>query len=181
MADNAPRSSDSDNNLLTKICRILNGSAGTSQGDLPGDSVSVVGAEVVDPDSLPADGTVGTIRRLISDQKGILLVRLATTLDGANDSVSVTKTVGSPLIAASQVVTSTVAAQALSARATRRKVYVKNIDASVVIYIGHDNTVSSTTGFALAAGAVVELDTAAAIWAISASVTPRLSFIETYD
>lgn len=181
MSENAPRLNDSDNNLLRKICALLDASSGSSPGSTPGDSVSVVGAEAVDPDSLPADGTVGTVQRLISDQKGILLVRLATTLDGANDSVSVTKISGAPNQAASQIATSTAAALALAARATRRKVYVKNIDGSIVIYVGHDNTVTSTTGFALAAGATVELETTAAIWAIAASGTPRLSFLEVYD
>jgi hypothetical protein len=184
-ADPSPKHNDSDNNLLFKICQLLNSSAGNSaesqQDQPPGDEISVAGAELVDPNSLPADGTIGTVRRVIADQKGILLVRSATTLDAANDSVTVSKLTGAANLAVSQVATATAAAQALASRATRRKVSVKNIDGSIVIYVGHDGTVSSTTGYVLAAGASVDLYTAAAIFAISASGTPRLSFVEDYD
>jgi hypothetical protein len=183
--DPSPRQGDSDNVLLQKIAQLLDSTSGSgsssSQDAAPGSAISVAGAELVDPNSLPADGTAGDVRRLVSDLKGILLVRSATTLDAANDSVAVAKAPGAPAFAVSQVATSTSAAQALAARATRRKVSVKNLDGSIVIYVGHDATVSSTTGYALAAGASVVLDTTAAVFAISASGTPRLSFVEDYD
>ncbi len=183
--DPSPKLGDSDNVLLHKIAQLLDATSGTGsasvQDSAPGSAISVVGAELVDPNSLPSDGTVGDIRRLIADQKGILLVRLATNLDAANDSVSVSKAPGAPSFSVSQVATSTAAAQALASRATRRKVSVKNIDGSIVIYVGHDASVSSTTGYVLAAGASVVLDTTAAVFAISASGTPRLSFVEDYD
>lgn len=69
----------------------------------------------------------------------------------------------------------------VAARATRRSVFVQNLDASITVYIGFDTTVSSTTGIRLKAGEGLSLNTRAAIFAIAASGTPTVSFAETYD
>lgn len=74
---------------------------------------------------------------------------------------------------------SVTAESVLAANANRIYAEVKNTDASVAMYVGKDNTVSSTTGFLLAAGESLGFeDYTGAIWMIAASVTPTVSFIE---
>lgn len=149
--DPTPRHYDSDSNLLFKIAQLLNGILG----------------RVVDPLSLPEDGVVGKVHPLACDLNGCLLV---STLPAP----------GAPLFAVSQVGLTPSASQALASRATRRKVSVKNLG-PVLVYIGHSASVSSTTGYALANGESVVLETTAAVFAIASSDSPKLAFIETYD
>jgi hypothetical protein len=78
-----------------------------------------------------------------------------------------------------QAATSTTSAQAIAARAGRRRLLIKNIDSSITIYIGI-GTVTSSTGMPLLAGESVALETNAAVNALSASGTPSLAYIEEF-
>lgn len=54
---------------------------------------------------------------------------------------------------------------------------IKNLDASIIIYIGPDNTVTSATGYPIVAGGVFNLSGPGRlfvgdVWAIAASGTP---------
>lgn len=87
---------------------------------------------------------------------------------------------GAPTYANGQVATSTSSATLLAARSTRRYVLFKNIDASIVQYIG-SGTVTSSNGYKLAAGEEVRLEITTVINAIAASGTPSIAYIECYD
>lgn len=59
---------------------------------------------------------------------------------------------------------------------------LKNIDAAIVIYIGPDSTVTSATGYPIAAGGAFNLSGAGRlflgeVWAIGASGTPAVATI----
>jgi hypothetical protein len=56
----------------------------SAQGDTAPSQVSAIGAEMVDPASLPADGIAGKVRRLIANLKGMLFVTMGTALSGEN-------------------------------------------------------------------------------------------------
>lgn len=83
----------------------------------------------------------------------------------------------------SQNALSTTAEEILAARPQRRRAVVQNLEATdgIVIYVGADNTVSSTTGFALAGQQSVEITSKAAVWAEAASGTPSIGILEEYD
>lgn len=87
---------------------------------------------------------------------------------------------GAPTYANGQVATSTTSATLLAARSTRRYVLFKNIDASIVQYIG-SGTVTSSNGYKLAAGEEVRLEITTQINAIAASGSPSIAYIECYD
>lgn len=87
---------------------------------------------------------------------------------------------GAAFTANGQVTTSTTAGTAVAARATRRGVTIKNLDATITVYVGIA-TVSATNGMELKAGESIPLDTTALIQVIAASGTPKIAFIETYD
>lgn len=76
-----------------------------------------------------------------------------------------------------QVATSTTSGVAVAARAYRRRVILKNIDASITIYVG-TGTVTSTNSMVLLAGESIAMEVADAINALSASGTPRLAYVE---
>lgn len=83
----------------------------------------------------------------------------------------------------SQNALSTTAEEILAARPQRRRAVIQNLEASggIVVYIGHNNTVSSTTGFALAGQQSVEITSKVAVYGISASATPSIGILEEYD
>ncbi len=121
-----------------------------------------------------------------TDSDNVLLKKICQVLanafsGGSSGGASASLTIGASNINASQAATSTSASQVLAARLTRRSVSVKNLDSSITIYIGHDGTVSSTTGMELKAGESISIDSSAAIFAISASGTPRLAFLESFN
>lgn len=86
---------------------------------------------------------------------------------------------GAPHIANGQVATSVTSAELIAARKGRGRVIVKNLDASITVYIG-TGTVATTTGMPLLAGESIALLTAAAINGRSASGTPSIAYIEEY-
>lgn len=82
--------------------------------------------------------------------------------------------------ASGQVATSTSAATFVAARATRRSVTLKNLDAVITVYVG-PATVTSGNGMPLRAGESISIDTVALIQVIAASGTPSVAYYETYD
>lgn len=64
----------------------------------------------------------------------------------------------------------------------RRDIYIKNMDASIVVYIGDEDDVSATNGWPLAAGAEIKLEIDdyrdPTLYAVAASGTPRIAVIE---
>ena len=82
-------------------------------------------------------------------------------------------------ITSAQSATSTTSAEAVAARPQRHRVVLKNIDASITIYVG-TGTVTSANSIPLLAGESIALETTAAINALSASGTPSLAYIEEY-
>lgn len=77
MADaNDPRPADTDNKLLQKILSRLGlGSSTQTQNSAPSGNPTVVAAELADPSALPANGVAGTVRRMLANLKGVLLVQ----------------------------------------------------------------------------------------------------------
>jgi hypothetical protein len=82
-------------------------------------------------------------------------------------------------IATGQVATSTTAATLVAARAGRRSVVIRNMDATIVVYVG-PATVTAANGYALAGGGSVTLETSALIQVIAASGTPSVCYAETF-
>ena len=89
---------------------------------------------------------------------------------------------GTKQLAITQVATATTAGgtQVVGANGTRRRLILKNCDASITIYIGI-GTVTSTNCVPLLAGESISLETTAAIKALSASGTPQLAYVEEYN
>lgn len=83
-------------------------------------------------------------------------------------------------IRAAQEALSTNAEELVPYRPQRYRITIKNLEASdgIVVYVGHNNTVSSTTGMPLAGGESIALYTSAAVWMEAASGTPTVAFIE---
>jgi hypothetical protein len=80
---------------------------------------------------------------------------------------------------ASQNALSTTAEVVLTANQNRTYAEVKNNDGAIVIYLGHDSGVTSSTGYPLAAGATFGFSNMGdAVYAIAASGTPTLAVIE---
>lgn len=74
---------------------------------------------------------------------------------------------------------STSAAQVLAANTSRVFAEVKNLDSGISIYLGKDNTVTSSNGHLLGPGEAFAFDGyTGAVWAIAASGTPSVSTIE---
>lgn len=78
-----------------------------------------------------------------------------------------------------QTALSTSAKQILAANANRRFSEVKNMDASIIVYVGKDNSVTSGNGYPIKAGEAFDFEGyAGAIFAVAASGTPTLAYIE---
>lgn len=74
---------------------------------------------------------------------------------------------------------STAAEVVAAASLNRTYLEVKNIDTSIVIYLGDTASVTSSTGYPLAAGATFGFSNMNdALYAIAASGTPTLAIIE---
>lgn len=77
-----------------------------------------------------------------------------------------------------QVATSTTTSVAIAAKAYRRPVTIKNIDATIVVYVECASTTATDSGIPLAAGESIRFHTDKAISAIAASGTPTLAYTE---
>jgi hypothetical protein len=75
---------------------------------------------------------------------------------------------------------STTAEVLAAQRSGRRRITIRNHDGSILVYVGNSAGVTSGTGFALGAGATIELESDAAVYMIAASGTPLVSFIEEF-
>lgn len=84
-------------------------------------------------------------------------------------------------IYAAQEALSTTAEEAIPFRSGRQRVTIQNLDNSISVAIGFDNTVSTSTGIVLRAGESIRLETAASIWAEAASGTPTIAYVEEYE
>lgn len=87
-------------------------------------------------------------------------------------------TTGATSFASSTNTLSVTAEVVLAARPNRIAAILRNIDASITIYVG-DSAVDSTY-FSLPAGASISLTTTAAVYAVAASGTPTLAIWEEY-
>lgn len=90
------------------------------------------------------------------------------------------KPTGAANIATGQVAASTTAATLVAARATRRGVLIKNLDAAIKVYVG-PATVTAANGMELKAGESFVVDWTGLIQVIAASGTPAVAYLETYD
>lgn len=88
---------------------------------------------------------------------------------------------GAANIAVSQNALSTTAEVIAASRPTRVRVIVRNQDASISVYVGHSDAVTSSNGFLLKAEESVSFYTTAALYAIAASGTPSVSVTEEYE
>lgn len=79
-----------------------------------------------------------------------------------------------------QAALSTASSTIVAARPGRRRVTIKNMDASIVITVNSSIAAATATGFPIAAGATLTLDTSAVITAIAASGTPSVAYIEEF-
>ena len=74
---------------------------------------------------------------------------------------------------------STTAEVVIAANPSRMFAEVTNTDASISVYLGKDSSVSSSTGHILKAGSSFGWENySGPIWAIAASGTPTVSFLE---
>lgn len=118
--------------------------------------------------------------RLIAEGSGGLTdAQLRATPVPVSGTIS-SSPVGAPNYANGQVATSTTAGTLIAVRATRRSVTVVNLDSAITVYIGAA-TVTSSNGFPLRAGQSISIDTTALIQVISASGTPTVAYMESYD
>lgn len=90
--------------------------------------------------------------------------RITGAFNEGNDHVTATTTAGT-LVAANR---------------KRRSVLIRNIDATITVYIGKA-TVTSSNGMPLKAGESVVVDTTALLQVISASGSPVVAYVEVYD
>lgn len=130
--------------------------------------------------SVTGGGTEATALRvtIASDSTGVLSV------DDGGGSLTIDGTVTANVTKASSLATgqnalSTTAEVVIASNASRIYAEVKNSDSTISMYIGDDNTVSSTTGHLLAAGATFGFENyTGAVWAVAASGTPTITFVE---
>lgn len=132
--------------------------------------------------------TIATDDVVPSSQSGTWTVQpgnTANTTAWKVDGSAVTQPVsfskaGPANIATGQVALSTSAATAVVARATRRGCTLKNLDASIKIYVG-PATVTSSNGMELKAGESTVVNWVGLVQAIAASGTPTIAYLDEYD
>lgn len=189
-SDTSPVGGDFDNDLLGKICQILNGQ-GTGSGGTQsvvtgaaadnavksGNPVYVAGGAVTGSTYSPAYAVGDAAQFAIDKDSGGLLchIRTLTTTDVVTNVPK-----GAANIASGQVTATTSAATLIAVRSTRRSAVVRNLDSVITVYIG-PATVTSGNGMPLRAGESMPIDSTALIQVIAASGTPSVAYIENYD
>ena len=103
-----------------------------------------------------------------------------TVTNAGTFSVQATKITAAGNMANGQVTTSTSAGTLVASRATRRSVTIRNTDSSISVYVGIA-TVTSVNGMLLKAGESISLDFTGLVQVISASGSPVVAYVETYD
>lgn len=106
--------------------------------------------------------------------------RLVKVLDDSGAAVGPATNKGAPNYANNQVTAGAASAQVVAARATRRAVLIRNLDAANSAYVG-GGTVTSGNGFLLKAGESISIETTAAVNAIRATADVLLAYVETFD
>ena len=92
-------------------------------------------------------------------------------------AASVAKSAASPDIATGQVaLNSSTSTQIVAALTTRHSVLIRNLDASVNVYVGKSG-VTTATGMLLKPGDSIVVNSGVLIHAISASATPTVAFL----
>ena len=77
---------------------------------------------------------------------------------------------------------STTAEKIVSRSNTHRKLKVKNHDASIAVFIGTTDAVTSSTGYQLKTNEVFEIENhVGELWAIAASGTPSVGIVEDFQ
>lgn len=104
----------------------------------------------------------------------------STVQTDGSQKTQVTRITGAPNLATGQVATSTTAGTLVAARATRRSVTIKNLHATITVYVGAP-TVTASNGMEIKAGESLNIDTTALVQVIAASGTPTVAYVETYD
>ena len=90
------------------------------------------------------------------------------------------KETGATTLATSQVATSGTAGTLAIARATRRSILVRNLDAAISVYVG-PATVTTANGMLLKAGESCEFTFTGLLQVIAASGTPTVAIADEYD
>lgn len=104
------------------------------------------------------------------DAEGRLLVSSTTTAGGGSVAAALTHNQNALSVAAEVVVASNTA---------RRFAEVKNADSAINVYLGKDTNVTAANGHLLRPGEAFGFEGyTGAIWAIAASGTPTVTFIE---
>lgn len=103
---------------------------------------------------------------------------LTTTVSSSGTAAATNK--GATSFATSQSSLTTSASSVSAARPTRRSVLIRNIDATISVYVGVSG-VTSSTGLLLKAGESVTINTVAAVFAVAASGTPTVATLEEID
>lgn len=114
------------------------------------------------------------------DSSGAYISTLPVSVAGNINVAASTASTGAGNMANGQVAATTTAATLVAARATRRSVTVRNMDSSISAYIGIA-TVSATNGMLLKAGESISVDFTGLIQVVSASNSPNVAYLETYD
>jgi len=125
----------------------------------------------------------------LTDTAGVAITTLPVSLasvpshavtNAGTFATQTTKIAGAANMANGQVTSSTSAATLVPARATRRSVTIRNTDSSISVYVGIA-TVTSVNGMLLKAGESISLDFTGLVQVISASGSPVVAYVETYD
>lgn len=134
------------------------------------------------------DAAARGIYTTITDLTNTAAVKAASTAVAASDpalAVSISPNSVAPVkqnpasATVNQVAMSTSATSIVASNSTRSGLVIKNIDSSIAVYIGTSNSVTSSNGYALAAGESVALSITTNQWyGIAASGTPRVAYIE---
>lgn len=93
--------------------------------------------------------------------------------------VDVTRMIGSGSITTANISVGVTAVLLSSARPTRRRIIVKNLG-TVLVYIGPTSGVTTTNGYALAAGESKEFETTATVYGISGTAAQDVRLLEEY-
>lgn len=87
---------------------------------------------------------------------------------------------GTQSIAVSRQNVTTGAAELIEQRLGRRSALIRNRDASVSIYLGSSDSVTTSTGFEVPAEESVRIETEGAVYAIAGG-TVSVDYLEEYD
>ena len=123
-------------------------------------------------------GNAGEIGKL-DYRIGNPIVGQGVFLTGATEAIPTSGATAN--VSTEQEALSTTAEEAFGERLTRRSGIIQNLDSTITVYVGVNAQVASTTGRRLLAGESMPWNSTAAVWAVAASGTPSVAFVEFYD